>query len=109
MKSGVTLKGKWSGDSPNYTMLVLYRGVNNGNTAEDAVLVYDGVSGAVTEEIFFEIKDDYAEGDIVPGNIGNICMDVRNSEVIASSWSVRHAVTSLQCCDVGDSSGWLCR
>lgn len=46
VKSGVTLDGEYSDDSPNWTTFRLYEGANNGNTAEDAMVVIDGVTDA---------------------------------------------------------------
>lgn len=42
LKSGVTISGRISDDSPNYTTFILYDGDNNGKTSEDAMLVIDG-------------------------------------------------------------------
>lgn len=46
VKSGVTIEGDYSDDSPGWTFFRLYEGANNGNTAEDAVVVIDGVTDA---------------------------------------------------------------
>ncbi|CAM9220801.1 unnamed protein product [Pylaiella littoralis] len=84
LKSGVTISGRISGDSPNYTTFILYDGDNNGKTSEDAMLVIDGVVGGVVEDIFFQHKTPMT-GEIVPGTIGNLCMEVRNSEELRFS------------------------
>lgn len=79
IKSGVTLSGKYS-DDLGWTSFILYEGPNNGNTDEDALIVIDGVTGAQVDHIYFQQKSMPA-GDVVPGTLGNICMDVRNSKV----------------------------
>ena len=80
VKSGVTLSGGKSDDAPGYTFFKVYDGENNGNSAEDATVVIDGATDAVVEFIFFELKSE-PTGDIVPGTLGNLCLDVRNSQV----------------------------
>eukprot|EP00904_Undaria_pinnatifida_P008259 jgi/Undpi1/4563/HiC_scaffold_18.g07917.m1 len=74
LKSGVTLDGEYSDDSPNWTTFLLYEDSNTVQTGEDAIMVIDGV-----EYISFQRVEE-GTGDIVPGTIGNICMDVRNSQ-----------------------------
>lgn len=46
MKSGVTLDGTKTDAWPNWTNFVLYDGGDNGNTGEDAIIVFDGVTEA---------------------------------------------------------------
>lgn len=46
LKSGVTLGGGFSDDSPRWPYLRRYDGPNTGNTAEDAIIVADGATGA---------------------------------------------------------------
>ncbi|CAM9212730.1 unnamed protein product, partial [Laminaria digitata] len=80
VKSGVTLDGEYSDDAPNWSTFVLYEGANNRNTAEDAVVVIDGVTDAeAITTAAFERKEE-GTGDIVPGTLGNLCVDVRDSQ-----------------------------
>lgn len=51
MKSGVELDGKYSAEFSFYTEFVLYDGANNGNTAEDAILIFDDVTGATASAV----------------------------------------------------------
>lgn len=79
VKSGVTLQGATSDDYPAWTYFNLHEGANNDNTAEEAILVFDGVTDATVEKIAFGRIVEVAV-DIVPGTLGNLCMDIRNSQ-----------------------------
>lgn len=46
MKSGVTLDGTWIDESPTFSFLYLYESENFSNTAENGVIVIDGVTDA---------------------------------------------------------------
>lgn len=46
IKSGVTLNGGYTDDSPNYPFFRLYDGPNTASTTEDAVIVIDGTADA---------------------------------------------------------------
>ena len=47
IKNGVTLSGGVNPEGPITTFFILYEGDNNGNTAEEAVIVIDGVTDAL--------------------------------------------------------------
>lgn len=79
IKSGVTLDGSWIDESPVFSFLWLYEGSNFGSVTEDAVIVVDGVTDAEVND-FVLGWDDARTGDIVPGTLGNLGMDVKNSE-----------------------------
>eukprot|EP00904_Undaria_pinnatifida_P008263 jgi/Undpi1/4567/HiC_scaffold_18.g07921.m1 len=79
MKSGVTLDGQWQDDFPSWTYFVFYEGENSAITGEDAVIVMDGVTDAEIEYVYSRRRVE-ATGDIVPGTVGNLWMDVRNSK-----------------------------
>ncbi|CAM9500688.1 unnamed protein product [Scytosiphon promiscuus] len=79
VKSGVTLDGHWYDDS-EWCELVLY-GDDDGVTGEEAIIVLDGVTGARLENLAFRRKVE-PTGDIVPGTLGNLLVDIRNSEDI---------------------------
>lgn len=46
VKSGVTLSGTFNAEGPALTFFILYEGDNNGKTAEEGVIVIDGVTDA---------------------------------------------------------------
>ncbi|CAM9327321.1 unnamed protein product, partial [Hapterophycus canaliculatus] len=77
LKSGVTLDGYWYDDS-EWCELMLY---SDGDdvTGEEAMVVIDGVTGASVESLSFRRKVE-PTGDVVPGTLGNLFVDVRNSE-----------------------------
>eukprot|EP00904_Undaria_pinnatifida_P008260 jgi/Undpi1/4564/HiC_scaffold_18.g07918.m1 len=80
VKSGVTLDGGKSDDAPTSTFFNVYEGDGSRNkAAEDAVIVISGATDAAVEFIDFRRKSD-PTGDIVPGTVGNLCLDVRNSQ-----------------------------
>ncbi|CAN0223077.1 unnamed protein product, partial [Pylaiella littoralis] len=79
LKSGVTLGGEYDTEDSSSTTFALYNGQNNGKTSENAMLVIDGVIGGVVENVLLTHQTPMV-GDIVPGTIGNLCMEVRNSE-----------------------------
>ena len=45
-KSGVTISGRFNVEFTTYTDLVFYEGANSGNTAEEAIVVFDHATGA---------------------------------------------------------------
>lgn len=53
LKSGVTLEGSYSDNYPTRSFFTLYEGDNNGKTAEEAILVVDGVTDVTASAVFF--------------------------------------------------------
>lgn len=55
VKSGVTLYGTFNVEFTTYTEFVFYEGANTGNTAEEAIVVFDDVTGAEESTVFFPL------------------------------------------------------
>lgn len=53
LKSGVTLEGSYSDNYPTRSFFTLYEGDNNGKTAEEAIVVVDGVTDVTASAVFF--------------------------------------------------------
>eukprot|EP00904_Undaria_pinnatifida_P006174 jgi/Undpi1/2687/HiC_scaffold_14.g06065.m1 len=76
LKSGVSLIGDWSeDDSPYETQFH----VHGSGTGADGVINADGVSGAYVEAIHVRSN---LEASGATGTVGNVCLDIKNSEDI---------------------------
>ncbi|CAM9855253.1 unnamed protein product [Ascophyllum nodosum] len=80
LKSNVTLVGVRNPEFGTWSRFYVYDGPNIRSTGEDAVIVIDGATSAQLRYIYFGGWWEEVTGSIVPGTVGNVCLEVRNSQ-----------------------------
>ncbi|CAN0345437.1 unnamed protein product, partial [Ascophyllum nodosum] len=104
LKSNVTLQGQLNVEFSTWSDFYVYDGPNISGTGEDAVIVIDGATSVSLEYIEFRGWWEGATGSIKPGTVGNICLEVRNSQDIRLEGQLEFAIARSGAARFTDSS-----
>ncbi|CAN0272345.1 unnamed protein product [Ascophyllum nodosum] len=104
LKSNVTLEGDWNPEFGTWSNFYVYDGPNISSTGEDAVIVIDGATSVSLEYIYFRGWWEEITGPIVTGTVGNICLEVRNSQDLKLGGELEFGVARSGAARFTDSS-----